>query len=76
MARPLRKTTQQSRKVLLAELDRLCRQERTPNEQTIERFLQCKQQQQASAIAAAISKTESHPQEMLATPVGLLPWLH
>jgi len=53
MPRPLRAVNWQSRKFLLAELNRLCRQERTPNEQMIERFLQCEEAQTASRIVAS-----------------------
>jgi hypothetical protein len=77
MPRPLRAVNWQSRKFLLAEFNRLCRQERTPNEQMIERFLQCEQAQTASRIVASVSGANKHHREQsLQTPAALLPWLH
>ena len=66
-----------SRKLLLTELNRLCRQERTPNEQMIERFLQCEEAQAASRIVASVSgANKDYGDQRLQTPTALLPWLH
>ena len=54
MAAPIRKTDPQSRKFLLAELKRIGRQERTPNEQMIASFVQCEKAQKASKVVAAV----------------------
>ena len=76
MPRPLRAVNLQSRKFLLAEFNRLCRQERTPNEQMIERFLQCEEAQTASRIVASVSgANKHHSSQSLQTPTALLPWL-
>ena len=77
MPRPLRAINPQSRKLLLAEFNRLCRQERTPKEQMIERFLQCEEAQTASGILASLSGANKHRSEQgVQTPTALLPWLH
>jgi hypothetical protein len=76
MPRPLRKINCKSRAILLAEFNRLRRQERAPSEQMIERFLQCEDAQQASKIAASLTEGKHRSQHALPTPSGLLPWLH
>jgi len=76
MAGSLRKTDRKSRTFLLAEFDRICRQERTPNEQMIERFLACEEAQKASRIAASLTSAKYHSEPALPTPTALLPWLH
>ena len=77
MPRPLRAINVKTRKFLLAEMHRLRRQERTSNEQMIERFLQCEEAQTASRILASVTGAR-HPrgQAELPTPAALLPWLH
>ena len=54
MGAPFRKTDPQSRKYLLAELNRIGRQVRTPNEQMIASFVQCEKAQKASKVVAAV----------------------
>ena len=54
MGAPFRKTDPQSRKFLLAELKRIGRQERTPNEQMIASFVQCEKAQKASQVVASV----------------------
>ncbi len=76
MPRPLRAFNLQSRNFLLAEFNRLCRQERTPYEQMIERFLQCEEAQTASRILASVTAAKHHTEQTLQTPAALLPWLH
>ena len=76
MPRPLRKINRKSRAALLTEFDRLRRQERTPSEEMIERFLQCEEAQQASKIAACLTEGKHRSQHAIPAPSGLLPWLH
>ena len=76
MPRPLRASDVKTRCFLLAELHRLRRQERTPNEHIIERFLQCEEAQRASRILASVIEVRRlREQDVLLTPTPLLPWL-
>ena len=76
MPRPFRAINVKTRDFLLAELHRLRRQERTPNEQMIERFLQCEEAQRASRIMASVIEVRRfREQDVLPTPTPLLPWL-
>jgi hypothetical protein len=72
--RPMKPT---DRKILLAEIERLSRQERNSNEQMIERFLQCPEAQHASEIIAFVNKRIRYPgnNKPIPTPSALLPWL-
>ena len=69
-----RKIDPESRKFLLAEFDRICRQERTPNEQMVEGYLQCAEAQKASRSIASVMGTR-HADRPIQTPTALLPWL-
>ena len=75
MLRPLQKTDAKSRKFLLAELDRICRQDRTPNEEMIERFLTCAEAQKASKILASVTGARHDSDPPCPAPSDLLPWL-
>jgi uncharacterized protein HemY len=75
MAATLRKSDPKTRKFLLAELQRLCRQERTPNEQMIARFVQCEKTQKASQVVASVLARHRYNETSIPTPSALLPWL-
>ena len=76
MAAPIQKKTDpQSRKFLLAELQRVARQERTPNEQMIASFVQCEKAQKASKVVAAVLGRHRYNERPIPTPSALLPWL-
>ncbi len=65
-----------TRSLLLAELHRLRRQKRTPNERMIERFLQCEEGQRASRMMASVIEVKRfRERDALPTPTSLLPWL-
>lgn len=75
MGAPFRKTDPQSRKFLLAELKRIGRQERTPNEQMIASFVQCEKAQKASQVVASVLGRHRYNETSIPTPSALLPWL-
>jgi hypothetical protein len=73
-ARLRKKIDPKSRKFLLAEFDRICRQERTPNEQMVEGYLQCEETQKASKSIASVVGVKYNDRP-IQTPTALLPWL-
>ena len=75
MAAALRKSDPKTRKFLLAEFERLGRQERTPNEQMIARFVQCEKTQKASQVVASVLARHRYNETSIPTPSALLPWL-
>jgi hypothetical protein len=75
MAPALRKSGPKTRKFLLAELQRICRQERTPNEQMIASFVQCEKAQKASQVVASVLGRHRYNETSIPTPSALLPWL-
>jgi hypothetical protein len=75
MGAPFRKTDPLSRKFLLAELKRIGRQERTPNEQMIASFVQCEKAQKASQVVASVLSRHRYNERPIPTPSALLPWL-
>jgi hypothetical protein len=75
MAHALRKSDSKTRKFLLAELQRICRQERTPNEQMIASFVQCEKAQKASQVVASVLGRHRYNETSIPTPSALLPWL-
>ena len=75
MGAPFRKTDPQSRKYLLAELNRIGRQVRTPNEQMIASFVQCEKAQKASKVVATVLGRHRYHERSIPTPSALLPWL-
>ena len=75
MAPAFRKSDPKTRKFLLAELQRICRQERTPNEQMIASFVQCEKAQKASKVVASVLGRHRDNDTAITTPSALLPWL-
>ena len=75
MPAPLRKSDSKTQKLLQAEFERLSRQERTPNELMIERFLQCPEAQKCSKITASLVGRQRYVDRPIPTPSALLPWL-
>jgi nitrogen regulatory protein PII-like uncharacterized protein len=68
MAAPIRKKTDpQSRKFLLAELQRIA--------QMIASFVQCEKAQKASKVVAAVLGRHRYNEQPIPTPSALLPWL-
>ena len=75
MAPGFRKSDPKTRKFLLAELQRICRQERTPNEQMMASFVQCEKAQKASKVVASVMGRHRYNDTEIPTPSALLPWL-